>query len=89
MEEKVIYGPVDDGIQGVKFKMLKSHYDGRGFFREIVRHNDPTFNEGPFGQWSHSRMQKNVVKAWHYHHQQIDWWYIPIGQVEVVLFDYR
>lgn len=86
---RIVYGPIDDAIKGVKFKMLKSHYDGRGFFREVVRHNDDVFTEGPFGQWSHSKMQKNVVKAWHYHHQQIDWWYIPVGQVEVVLFDYR
>jgi dTDP-4-dehydrorhamnose 3,5-epimerase len=34
-------------------------------------------------------MQRNVVKAWHYHHTQIDWWYIAIGQVEAVLFDAR
>jgi dTDP-4-dehydrorhamnose 3,5-epimerase-like enzyme len=35
-------------------------------------------------------MQRDVVKAWHYHHAQIDWWYIPIGQVEgTVLYDGR
>jgi dTDP-4-dehydrorhamnose 3,5-epimerase len=34
-------------------------------------------------------MQKNVVKAWHYHHVQTDWWYVPLGQIETVLFDNR
>ena len=34
-------------------------------------------------------MGKNVVKAWHYHHVQFDWWYVPIGKVETVLFDNR
>ena len=34
-------------------------------------------------------MVRNVVKAWHYHHIQTDWWYVPIGQVETVLFDNR
>ncbi len=34
-------------------------------------------------------MQQNVVKAWHYHHAQTDWWYVPIGQIETVLFDNR
>lgn len=83
-------------IFGVSIKQLKSHGDQRGFFREIVRSSDPFFstsvtpnNTSPFGQWSHSYMQRNVVKAWHYHHQQIDWWYVPIGNVETVLFDNR
>ena len=34
-------------------------------------------------------MERNVVKAWHYHHVQIDWWYVAIGEVETVLFDNR
>lgn len=32
--------PSDDAIFGVKFKFLKSHGDGRGFFREVVRVTD-------------------------------------------------
>ena len=81
--------PADDSIAGVKIKLLKSHGDQRGFFREIIRATDPLFHEGIFGQWSHSKMQCNVVKAWHYHHIQTDWWYLPIGQVQTVLFDNR
>ena len=34
-------------------------------------------------------MERNVVKAWHYHHIQFDWWYIPFGLTETVLFDNR
>lgn len=34
-------------------------------------------------------MQRDVVKAWHYHHVQTDWWYLPIGQIETVLYDNR
>lgn len=76
-------------IYGVQLKYLKTHKDDRGFFREVVRSSDPLFDGGIFGQWSHSRMIKNVVKAWHYHHVQFDWWYVPIGQIETVLFDNR
>jgi dTDP-4-dehydrorhamnose 3,5-epimerase len=76
-------------IAGVYLKELKSHADDRGFFREIIRKTDNFFDEGGFGQWSHSRMIKNVVKAWHYHHEQTDWWYLPLGHAEVVLFDDR
>lgn len=79
----------DDSIVGVKFKLLKSHGDSRGFFREIVRFNEPLFEGNRFAQWSHSLMQKNVVKAWHYHHKQLDWWYVGLGLIETVLFDNR
>ena len=34
-------------------------------------------------------MERNVVKAWHYHHLQTDWWYVGLGLLEVVLFDNR
>ena len=76
-------------IVGVEIKDLKTHADQRGFFREVIRSNDPFFSGEKFGQWSHSRMERNVVKAWHYHHRQIDWWYCAIGQMETVLFDNR
>lgn len=34
-------------------------------------------------------MTKDVVKAWHYHHIQTDWWYLGLGQILTVLFDNR
>lgn len=79
-------------ILGLHFKELKSWPDNRGFFREIIRSNDPFFKlsqEDKFAQWSHSKMTKDVVKAWHYHHKQIDWWYLAIGQIQAVFFDNR
>jgi len=81
-------------IEGVDVKELKSHGDERGFFREILRSSDAAFadsvaSKGVFGQWSHSKMAKDVVKAWHYHHIQTDWWYIPFGIVQTVLYDNR
>lgn len=81
--------PSSKAILGVEIKPLKSWPDQRGFFREIVRVTEPVFSGGQFAQWSHSKMTKDVVKAWHYHHIQTDWWYVPIGQVETVLFDNR
>lgn len=76
-------------IYGVEVKVLKSHGDERGFFREIIRSTDTLFDGGVFGQWSHSFMEKNVVKAWHYHHVQTDWWYCAMGVIQTVLFDNR
>lgn len=75
-------------IQGVEIKHLTTHPDSRGFFRELVRSTDSFFGEG-FAQWSHSRMEKNVVKAWHFHHRQVDWWYVAIGELDVALVDLR
>jgi dTDP-4-dehydrorhamnose 3,5-epimerase len=80
---------LDNHIEQVVVKKLVSHGDSRGFFREIVRETDPFFEGATFGQWSHSKMSHNVVKAWHYHHQQTDWWYVAMGVIETVLFDKR
>lgn len=76
-------------ISGLEIKPLVSHGDDRGFFREIVRSSDDFFEEKGFAQWSHSKMQQNVVKAWHYHHLQIDWWYLGLGAIEAVFYDNR
>ena len=81
--------PENNQIEGVIFKNLKSFPDQRGYFREVVRITDDFFDDDGFAQWSHSKMTKGVVKAWHYHKKQLDWWYVPIGKVEVVLFDNR
>jgi len=75
-------------IEGVEIKELKTFPDNRGFFREIIRVTDPFFAEG-FAQWSHSKMVRNTVKAWHFHKQQSDFWYCPLGDLEVVLYDNR
>ena len=75
-------------IDGIVFKDLATHNDERGFFREIIRVNDEFFAEG-FGQWSHSLMFDNVIKAWHFHNLQIDWWYPVSGVLRVGLCDMR
>ena len=90
-------------IFGVELKKLTTYPDQRGFFREVIRFNDPIFSPpasttnkkapapGPeqFAQWSHSRMARDTVKAWHFHHLQTDWWYVAIGTIEVALVDWR
>ncbi|HWE61397.1 MAG TPA: dTDP-4-dehydrorhamnose 3,5-epimerase family protein [Chloroflexota bacterium] len=75
-------------IEGVEIKQLATHPDERGFFREVIRVTDTFFGEG-FGQLSHSLMYHGVVKAWHIHPRQIDWWYVPIGALKVALHDLR
>src|SRR5207245_5581038 len=75
-------------IEGVEIKELVTHADERGFFRELIRKTDPFFGEGAFGQLSHSLMHPGSGKGWHYHPDQIDWWY-AIGSLKVGLLDLR
>ena len=75
-------------INDVTIKKLQTHTDERGFFREIVRETDDFFAEG-FGQLSNSLMFDGVIKAWHYHKIQTDWWYVCSGVLRVGLCDMR
>lgn len=75
-------------IQGIEIKSLVTHPDERGFFRELIRKTDPFFGEGAFAQLSHSLMHPGSGKGWHFHPQQVDWWYC-IGDLKVVLYDLR
>jgi dTDP-4-dehydrorhamnose 3,5-epimerase len=75
-------------INGVQQKKLVRHPDERGSFTEIIRITDPFFAEG-FAQLSHSHMVEGVVKAWHIHKTQIDWWYASIGTIKIALYDTR
>jgi dTDP-4-dehydrorhamnose 3,5-epimerase len=75
-------------IDGVVLTALARHPDDRGYFEELIRVTDPWFGEG-FGQLSHSKMFPGVVKAWHIHKTQIDWWYVAAGRLLVALHDRR
>jgi dTDP-4-dehydrorhamnose 3,5-epimerase len=75
-------------IENVIFKDLITHSDNRGFFRELLRSDDPFFDH-PFGQWSQSHMFDGVTKAWHYHKIQTDYFYVASGVARVGLCDLR
>ncbi len=75
-------------IENVEIRQLTTHTDERGFFREIIRRTDDFFSAG-FGQWSHSQMYQGVIKAWHWHKKQTDWWYVVSGVIRVGLCDMR
>jgi dTDP-4-dehydrorhamnose 3,5-epimerase len=75
-------------INGVSFKDLTTFSDQRGFFREIIKTQDDFFDCG-FGQWSHSLMFNGVIKAWHYHNIQTDFFYVCSGVARIGLCDFR
>ena len=78
---------MDTQIEGVAFKPLITHPDARGYFRELIRETDAFYNR--FGQLSHSVVYTGVIKAWHHHEEQTDYWYVVSGVLRVGLHDLR
>ena len=74
-------------IDGVVIKQLQGHADERGCLTEILRADDEIF-EG-FGQIYVSRNYPGVIRAWHYHKNQEDFWAAVKGMVQAVLYDGR
>lgn len=74
-------------IEGVRVKDLVRHPDNRGFFEEILRDDDDLLRR--FGQASLSKTYPGTIKAFHYHKEQDDLWFFPVGHAEVVLHDRR
>ena len=75
-------------IEGVKVKALKLIPDERGFLMEILRADDADFFT-KFGQVYISATYPGVVKAWHYHREQVDNFACIAGMVKLVLIDTR
>ena len=75
-------------IEGVVITPLTTHADERGFFREVLRASQMQ-SQQRFGQWSHAVSYEGVVKAWHVHKIQTDWWYCVTGVLRVGLCDRR
>ena len=74
-------------IHDVVNKKLVTHSDDRGYFREILRDDDNLLRH--FGQTSITRTYPGVIKAFHWHKDQDDLWYVADGMVRVVLYDRR
>ena len=74
-------------IQGVKVKQLKLIPDERGRLMEILRNDDKEFIK--FGQTYMTTAYPGVVKAWHYHKNQIDNMVAVKGMMKLVLYDGR
>ena len=74
-------------IHGLQIKELRRHADERGYLMEILRRDDPIF--GGFGQVYVSLNYPGVVRAWHYHKKQNDFFCTVKGMAKVVLYDGR
>ncbi len=74
-------------IEGVKVKELRPNADERGFLMEILRADDEVFEQ--FGQVYVSLNYPGVIRAWHYHKKQNDFFAVVKGMTKVVLYDGR
>ena len=74
-------------IQGVEVKQLTRHADERGFLMELLRSDDPIFTK--FGQCYVSMNYPGVVRAWHWHQKQDDFFVVVSGMIKVGLYDMR
>ncbi|RJP80207.1 MAG: dTDP-4-dehydrorhamnose 3,5-epimerase [Candidatus Zixiibacteriota bacterium] len=79
--------PRKELIEGVAVKDLKIIPDERGRLMEILRSDDPLFVK--FGQVYMTTNYPGVVKAWHYHKQQVDHVACVKGMIKLVMFDDR
>jgi dTDP-4-dehydrorhamnose 3,5-epimerase len=90
-------GRIDD----VMVKTFKKHADQRGYFIEQLKHGDLDDDgnlfipEQPFAQMSRSLAYARggnppeLIKAFHWHKKQWDYWDIVAGNARVVLCDLR
>jgi len=74
-------------IHDVIIKKLVTHSDDRGYFRELLREDDHLLRH--FGQSSITKTYPGVIKAFHWHNNQDDVWYVVDGMARVVLHDRR
>ncbi|HVD03931.1 MAG TPA: dTDP-4-dehydrorhamnose 3,5-epimerase family protein [Candidatus Dormibacteraeota bacterium] len=88
-------------IDGVMIKTLKLHADQRGHFTEQLKRGDldddgrPFLPEHGFAQMSRSLAYARggnppeLIKAFHWHHRQWDYWDMVGGDARIVLVDLR
>ena len=74
-------------IKGVEIKKLKIIPDDRGRLMEILRSDEPIFEK--FGQVYMTTAFPGIVKAWHYHKLQDDYFTCISGVMRLALYDSR
>lgn len=74
-------------IEGVRTKLLNIITDERGRLAEILRSDDGIFEK--FGQVYFTTAYPGVIKAWHYHEIQTDYFFCVKGRARVALYDSR
>lgn len=74
-------------IDGVAVKPLRRLVDERGYLMEILRSDEELFRQ--FGQAYVSACFPGIIKAWHCHRVQFDYFCCLAGNLKVGLYDDR
>ncbi len=89
---RVIFSPVSpDLIQGVEIKPFSVWPDDRGYFLEVARLGQDLVSQFPpeTTQVSAALNYPGIIKAFHYHKFQTDFWVPSAGLLQVALVDLR
>ncbi len=76
-------------IDGVLNVQLKAISDQRGRFSEIFRKEWFPQRTWAVLQSNHSESAAGVLRGLHYHHHQVDYWYVIRGRIRAGLVDLR
>jgi dTDP-4-dehydrorhamnose 3,5-epimerase len=74
-------------IEGVKIIPLRQIPDERGKIMHMLRCNDPHFEK--FGEVYFSVAYPGVIKGWHLHTKQTQFYAVISGMIKLVLYDER
>jgi dTDP-4-dehydrorhamnose 3,5-epimerase len=88
---KVILSPTSpDLIAGIEIKPFSLWPDDRGYFLEVARMGQGLVADFPAeSQISAALNYPGIIKAFHYHKFQTDYWVVVTGQLQVALVDLR
>lgn len=76
-------------ISGVYLARLRAFGDERGQFMETFRKEWFPQRSWDIIQMNRSDSQAGVLRGLHYHHKQVDYWYVPAGRLRAALVDLR
>lgn len=76
-------------IEGVYTVPIRVFEDERGRFMETFRRSWFPWVDWERLQANRSDSKPGVLRGLHYHHQQVDYWYVPKGQVRAAMVDLR
>lgn len=78
-----------DQISGLYTTQLQAYGDERGRFIETFRKEWFPQRSWDILQANHAESTAGVLRGLHYHHHQVDYWYVIKGVIRVGLFDLR
>lgn len=76
-------------IEGVFTVPIRAFEDERGRFMETFRRSWFPWIDWERLQGNRSDSKAGVLRGLHYHHQQVDYWYVPKGQIRAAMVDLR